>query len=296
MTLKKIMITGSSGMLGNVISNQLSGIYECVGVDIQPPQSNDHQFIKCDLTDKIQLESVFNSINPAVIVHCAAIVSVDACETNTTLAENLHIKATDFLAKMSKLGKSHLIYISSDLVFDGKKKKPYTEDDSTNPLNVYARTKLEGESCALNNKNSLVLRTNIFGWTVNKKSFAEWVLKGIADSQTLTMFSDVLFTPISTYCLSEIIQKCIEQEVKGLFHATSRSVLSKYDFALKVASEFGLPTDYVKPVSKDDVNLLVTRPGNMALESSKLSNRLDMVMPDIVASIRRWKENQPYGV
>lgn len=292
----KVLITGCSGMLGTALYEKYKNIFNCVGVDIQIPLANKAGFVQCDLTDSKKLKKVFNSFLPDVVVHCAAIVNVDACENNKQTARLLHVESTKDLLNLSRENGSHFIYISTDSVFDGEKNDPYVEDDLTRPLNVYAKTKLEGEEISLTYKKALALRTNIFGWTANGKSFSEWVLNGILNLKPLNMFIDVFYTPVSTYCLSDIILKCIEKDVYGLYHACSQTVLSKYDFALHLASVFQLSSESINPVSINDVKLSADRPANMALSSLKLSKRLNLEMPDIMKSIRRWKENQPNGV
>ena len=291
--MKRVLVTGAAGMLGTALYGTLKGRFDFRGVDKQRPQSESPDFVLCDLTDQQKLRGVFDDFLPAVVIHCAALVSVDDCEKNKDAAYNLHVESTRELSLLAHDEGSHFIYISTDSVFNGQKKIPYNEDDTVAPLNTYARTKLEGEMAALEIDNSLVLRTNIFGWTPARKSFSEWVLDGIVHSRELNMFTDVLYTPISVYCLSDVILKCIEDDVYGLYHAGSNTVLSKYDFAMKVAAEYNLSTVSVNPVSKDKVNLAAARPGNMALNSSKLSRKLHSDMPDIDTSIRRWKENQP---
>jgi dTDP-4-dehydrorhamnose reductase len=293
--MKKALITGSSGMLGTALLAAMKDKFNCTGVDIQSPLSENFNFVECDLTDIEKLTKVFSDFLPDVVIHLAAIVNVDACESDIQTAISLHVESTRVLSKLSQENSSSFIYVSTDSVFNGQKKEPYLEEDSTAPLNIYSKTKLDGENIALEYNKALVLRTNIFGWTSSRKSFAEWVLDGLIHSKKLNMFTDVLYTPISIYCLSDLIIKCIEKDVYGLYHASSQTVLSKYDFAMLLAAEYQLSSDSINPVSKEDVKLDAVRPANMALNSKKLSKRLGFAMPDVSQSIRRWKENQPHG-
>ena len=293
---KRSLITGASGMLGRALLLNYQSKYECIALNRQAGlESAEIEWIIGDLTNETFTRKAVNDLNPDVIIHCAAMVNVDACEKNIEDANALHVDATERIVKESRKAGSYVIYISTDSVFDGRKKGAYTEDDVPNPLNVYARTKLEGEVAVLSMEKGLVLRTNIFGWTNEGRSFAEWVIEGLRNHKTMTMFKDVFYSPISTFGLSEIIDLCIRKGLNGLFHAGGKDILSKYDFAIKVAEIYDLATDNVEAVSQSDVQLSAPRPGNMSLDSSRLSNALGVIMPDIRSSISVWRKFENTG-
>jgi dTDP-4-dehydrorhamnose reductase len=187
-----------------------------------------------------------------------------------------------------------VIYISTDSVFDGAKSGPYAESDATNPLNVYARTKLAGEQIVLAAPRGLVLRTNIFGWRWRgPDSFSEWVLAGLRRRDQLTMFTDVIYTPVASDELAGVIGGCIDRELSGLYHAGGGEALSKHDFAVKLAQVFELPADCILPIRMADKALTARRPANMALDSSRLAAALGRPMPGVDASLRTWKLGKP---
>ncbi|MFH1776592.1 MAG: SDR family oxidoreductase [Candidatus Omnitrophota bacterium] len=287
---KKVLITGASGMLGSALLARFAKKYQCSALDIKPGASIPGvDWISCELTDVAAAKEAVKRCCPDVVIHCAALVNVDLCESNIEKAYSLHVGSTRTLSEECQARNIGLIYISTDSVFDGNKNGAYTELDEPAPLNTYARTKFEGEKEALKNAQGLVLRTNIFGWTEQGKSFAEWILEGLRGDKQLTMFTDVFFTPISTFGLADVISLCIDKSLKGLYHAGGGEVLSKFDFAIKVSSIYGLSADRVIPVVLDDVKLTAPRAKNMALDSSKLSQALDFNMPDVAASLKLWK-------
>ncbi|SVC84829.1 uncharacterized protein METZ01_LOCUS337683, partial [marine metagenome] len=150
-----------------------------------------------DLTDIERLESWLLKTKPDVVIHCAAMVNVDECEIKEDLAYQLHVKTTEIIANFLNNHNGQLIYISTDSVFDGYKKKKYSEEDLTNPLNVYSKTKLLGENSVLSMKKGLVLRTNIIGWSMKDKiSFAEWVLINLVKKKPIKLFNDVFISPL----------------------------------------------------------------------------------------------------
>ena len=291
---KRILVTGAAGMLGTALVFDYSNKYTCfaLGKTIGFPVPG-VSWIACDLTDELHAREAVAQANPDVIIHCAALVNVDACENNMNDAYALHVTAAKTLADECRQRGIQIIYISTDSVFNGRKTGAYTETDTPDPLNAYARTKLEGENEILKIDKGLVLRTNIFGWTRHGLSFSEWVLDGLKNQKKMTMFTDVQFSPISTYCFSKVIESCIKNRLNGLYHAGGKDILSKFEFALKVAAVYGLSTNCIVPVMMGDVHLTAPRPNNMALDSSKLSKTLDINMPDIQTSISIWKKFEP---
>ncbi len=289
---KKIMITGAAGMLGGALFSAYRKKHQCFSLDINLPQEYDN-WVNCDLTDAPAVRQAFEKIKPDTVIHCAALVNVDACESSPALADKLHVGATKTLSDLCRLAQAKLVYISTDSVFDGKSKGLYTEEDPVGPLNIYAKTKLEGERAALRCENSLVLRTNIFGWTKESKSFAEWVLKCLREQKAMNMFTDVFYTPIATCKLAEIIEGALAKNLAGLYHAAGKDKISKYDFALKVARLGKLERGCVKAASLREAKFSATRPENMALDCSKLESALGRKMPEADDSIKTWLLSQP---
>src|SRR3954447_24156995 len=162
--MKKVLVTGASGMLGSRIAEyiQQSATFEVYGVG-RKNIIRKYKYCQLDLLDKDAVKEVLNELNPDTIIHCAANVNLNDCEVNKENANSLHIEATKTLASF-KSGECKIIYISTDSVFDGVK-GDYTETDQPSPLNYYALSKLMGEEkLAQVNPNFLVLRTNLYGF------------------------------------------------------------------------------------------------------------------------------------
>ena len=279
----KIGITGASGMLGTALINELSNKHEVFATARKKGVEKENINWQCfDLTDIQKLKKWLVDNNPDVVVHCAALVNVDECEKNESYAELLHIQSTKVLSEYLVEINGTLIYISTDSVFDGDKLTPYTEIDKPNPVNIYAQTKLYGENYVLSMKNGLVLRTNIIGWSrTNSISFAEWVLKGLIEQKPLTLFKDVLFSPLHVDDLSKVIIRAIEKKVSGLFNASSKDWMSKYNFGLIMADVFRMPIDNIIETSSDEFLLKAKRPKNMILSNKKLSKLIGYDFPTI---------------
>ena len=287
----KVGVTGASGMLGSALITHLSKSYRVFATSRGKGVKGKNIKWDCfNLTDIILLNEWLETIKPDVVIHCAAIANVDLCEDNVKLAKKLHIETTEVMANYLDSNGGRLIYISTDSVFDGEKQGAYSESDLVSPLNVYAKTKIMGEKSVQLMDNGLVLRTNIIGWTQeDKTSFAEWVLNRLNDNAPLNLFYDVYFSPLTVYDLSFIIEKIIEKPILGLYHCGSRDNISKYDFGKIMAEIFQLSDSNINRVSVDSVDFKASRPKNMALNSDKLSDKLQYDIPSVIDSIVHMK-------
>ena len=287
----RIGVTGASGMLGSALISHLSKCHKIFATSISRGVGSKNIKWDCfDLTDLVSLNKWLNQTRPDLVIHCAAIVNVDSCEDNSDLAIQLHYKTTKAMADYLNHNNGRLIYISTDSVFDGEKQSAYRESDLTAPLNVYARTKLMGEEPVKLMKHGLVLRTNIVGWTQDgKTSFFEWMLKSLINGQSLNLFYDVVFSPLSVYDLSLIVEKIINKPIFGLYHCASSDGISKYDFGKKMAEIFYLSDLNINRVSADSISFKAKRPKNMALNIEKIEMKLKCDFPSAEDTIKLMK-------
>jgi dTDP-4-dehydrorhamnose reductase len=287
----KIGVTGASGMLGTALISHLSSIHKIYATSRSKGLEGQNIQWNCfDLTNTIHLEHWIKTTKPDVIIHCAAIVNVEACEDRIDLAEKLHVETTRVIARCLDSTKGRLIYISTDSVFNGKKKSPYNELEVTEPLNNYAKTKLLGERLVLSMQKGLVLRTNIIGWTKKgKTSFAEWVLNCLMDDMPLNLFYDVYFSPLHVDEVSLIIEKTLIHPIFGLYHCSSNDMVSKFDFGVKMAEIFELSDLNINKIGVESIKFKAGRPKNMALSSVKLESKLNFMSSSFVYSIELMK-------
>lgn len=290
----KILITGGSGMLGSNLSFLWANDFEVASVDTNPmPLPNVRSFC-LDLRDGLKTKKTVREIFPQVIIHTAALTNVDYCEANPREAYLLNVEATRNLLEACRDIGRQFVYISTDFVFDGVKGR-YNEDDKTNPLNVYGKTKLEGERAVIESGlNFLVVRTSIYGWNVlPKESFVETIINRLRQGQALTPFADQEFTPIYTETLGEIILDLLKRQKNGLYHIASSEIVSKYKFATLVAEEFGLQTKLLQPTLSSKVDFKSKRPNNVSLVVFKILNELGIESIKIKTDLKKMhsKEN-----
>lgn len=272
---KKILVTGAAGMLGSQFLKLFSkNEFEIYSLDLVKTNliSEKRQFIG-NLTEDNVIQNVLSTVEPDFIIHAAAIVNLNLCEENRELAYNVHVKATQQLAKYRK---AKLIYISTDSVFDGNKGN-YTEADKTNPLNYYAESKLSGEMAAAENPDSIIVRTNIFGFNpILKKSFAEWAITNFKQNELITGFSDVRFNALYTSDLSLLILQLIKKEFRGTINLASKDSMSKYEFLVYLAEKLNYSKRLVIKGKSSDMNFNIARPLNTTLDISKAKEFVEL--------------------
>jgi len=272
---KKIYITGIAGLLGYNIVKELKEQYKISGVDLAKENVCGITYDVFDLCDYDTLKISIETVNPDVLIHTAALVNVDNCEIDIENAEKINAELTKVLADICNEKKIKMIYISTDSVFDGKNEKLYTEDDSVNPPNVYAKTKYQGEMYVRAYDKNLVLRTNIYGLNLQeKKSFGEWIVDSLKEDEELNMFKDIYFSPILVNDLAKIIDACIVKDISGLYHACGTGAISKYDFGEEVKKVFLITTGKINKITSDSMKFKATRPKHMGMSNQRIKSEL----------------------
>lgn len=251
----------------------------------------DVNFIAIDLSQKEDLEKI-NEINPDFIIHCAALTNIDFCEENPQEAYNHNVLASSNIAQLAKETGAYFIHISTDCVFDGKNGN-YKEEDRTNPINIYGKTKLEAEQKVLSiAPGSCVVRTNIYGWNeLDKLSLAEWMIDKFKTKSELPGFKDVWFSPIFVNDLTDVLFQLFEKKYAGVIHIASREAITKLAFAQAIAEVFGYDSKIIKPVSFRDVGLKAPRGQNMSLNVMKAQGILKEQLSDIRDGLKRMKKS-----
>ena len=166
------------------------------------------------------------------------------------------------------------IYISTDSVFDGQKGN-YTESSEVHPLNYYAETKLLGENIIKETVDNLyILRTNIYGFSIPmKKSLFEWAYFELNEGNPINGFSNMYFNPMYVGQLAKCIESFISNEIPfGTYNVTTDEKISKYDFLLKIAKEFGFQLNAINEVTFNQNDFVAPRALNTTLDNSKLKS------------------------
>jgi dTDP-4-dehydrorhamnose reductase len=279
----KVLVTGVGGQLGHDVMNELAKRgYEGVGSDIAPTYSGvadgsavtTMMYVPMDITNAAVVAETIKSVNPDVIVHCAAWTAVDLAEDEDKKAKVFAINAegTENIARVAKEIDAKMVYISTDYVFDGQGTSPWKPDcKDYKPLNVYGESKLKGELAVSGTleKYFIVRIAWVFG--LNGKNFIKTMLKVGESHDTVRVVYDQIGTPTYTLDLSRLLVDMIETDKYGYYHATNEGgFISWYEFTKEIYKQAGLPTK-VLPVTTAEYGLSkAARPFNSRLDKSKL--------------------------
>lgn len=290
---QRVLITGSSGMLGVDLSRELRRDYEVIGVDVVRgfAGSRVREFYKCDITNKRNILSIIVKIKPDIVIHTAAMTDVDGCELEPKKAYKINSEGTKNVASACKAARAALIYISTDFVFDGKKKRPYREGDKTGPLSIYADSKLKGEEAVRKIlKKYFILRTS---WLYGKhgRNFVDTILAKAKSEKVLKVVDDQVGSPTYTKDLAKAIHALLDKiswELgvggweSGIYHISNSGAVSWYGYAKEILRLAGSKTKAI-PISSEELARPAKRPAMSVLDNSKFVKFTGYKM-------RGWKE------
>lgn len=293
----RILVTGASGLLGLNLSLQMVGTHTIVGVDRNKLTSTPFEIVKADLLEAGTCSRLMASVQPDAIIHTAANADIDACESDPEGAHLLNAEFPGLLAELCAKRDVHLIHISTDAVFDGTKNSTYLEDDNPNPLSIYARTKLDGENAVLSaNSNAVVARVNFFGWSLSGiRSLAEFFYSNLSAGQSVNGFTDVWFCTMFVGDLADTLVSMLEKGLSGLYHVVGPEALTKYDFGMKIARQFGFDEGLIRPISVEESGLKAKRSRNLRLSIHKLSTDLGLEIPGVSTGIEKFYTQYTQG-
>ena len=255
----RVLVTGVKGQLGYDVMNELAGRgHEGIGVDIQ----------EMDITDAASVEKVITEAAPDAVIHCAAYTAVDAAEDNVDLCRRVNAGGTENIARVCKALNCKMMYISTDYVFNGQGTRLWEPDDKREPLNVYGKTKYEGELAVETLEKFFLVRIAwVFG--VNGKNFIKTMLNLGKTRDHLTVVADQIGSPTYTYDLARLLVDMIETDKYGRYHATNEGLCSWYEFACEIFKQAGMNVT-VSPVTSDQYPAKAKRPMNSRMDKSKL--------------------------
>lgn len=277
----KVLVTGVKGQLGFDVVNELKKRgHTAIGVDIE----------EMDITDAVSVEQVLQKIKPDAVVHCAAWTAVDAAEDNEGKVRLVNAIGTENIAKECKKLDCKMLYVSTDYVFDGKGEKPWQPDcKEYKPLNVYGKTKLEGEIAVTNTLDKFFIVRIAWVFGKNGKNFIKTMLNVGKAHDTVRVVNDQIGTPTYTYDLSRLLVDMIETEKYGYYHATNEGgYISWYDFTKEIYRQAGYKTNVV-PVTTAEYGLSkAARPFNSRLDKSKLVENGFKPLPAWQDALKRY--------
>jgi dTDP-4-dehydrorhamnose reductase len=276
MARTRILIIGAEGQLGREFHQAL----EQQALDVFAPKEKD-----CSLTDASQLRDVIRKSNPDVVINCAGYNAVDQAEEEQDVVDLVNHKAVSDLAQLCRESQCRLVHYSSDYVFDGTKQDLYLETDETNPLNVYGKSKLAGEQVALNSSSdNLVFRLS---WVIGKgqQNFLFKLSNWAKNNHVLKISADEVSVPTFTHDIVRLTLDALDKGLTGLYQMTSSGYASRYELA-KFFGEVSELDNVFVPVPMSEFETKAKRPGFSAMINNKLSQDLNVRIPDWQDSLR----------
>jgi dTDP-4-dehydrorhamnose reductase len=262
----KIVIIGANGQLGSELYEHLSDGHTVIGLT----------HAEIDITDVDKVNSVLSDIKPEVILNTAAYHNLPECEKNPDISFQVNAIGALNLAKTASEIGSVLVHYSTDYVFDGEKKAPYVEKDLTNPLNIYAMTKLNGEILIKNycTRYFIIRVSGIYGKTVCRakgSNFITTMEKAARERDVVKVVNDEILTPTPVYEIAKNTASLIETEGFGLYHMTCEGHCSWFEFASVIFEELKFETPLISCTS-DEFPSTIKRPSYSVLENHKLKS------------------------
>jgi len=225
---------------------------------------------EADVTDARQMARAIELAQPEIIIHAAAMTSVDDCELQPDLAFRVNAEGTRTVASLSRKLAIPMVYLSTDYVFDGEKSDPYLETDPPHPINVYGKSKLRGEEYVRDLvERSWIVRTSwLFG--PRGKNFVEAILEQARSGARLRVVEDQVGSPTYTEDLAASLEQIIERGAIGIYHVSNQGACSRFDFAQEILRQAGLDPTQVEPILTSASDRPARRPKNSRLASARL--------------------------
>jgi len=288
----KLLITGSAGLIGSALHKFFQTRFNVCGLDVLKTDTVDYVV---DISSVEKLRIALEEIKPDIIIHAAVIKSLVACEKERQLCWSVNTESTIEIVRFAKESAAKVIYISSDMVFDGKK-GDYSETDEPHPINWYGTTKHSSEEELARLENSAICRTAFVFWDLTEKDkdvLKKEILSEVLDNQSLFPYyvfarlmqgklvrlSDTtISSPTTTLLLQKGIERIIDRSLAGIFHIASCESTSRYKLGLAIATLVGADPSLI---IKDESVVSELRPKDLSLNVGKTYKLLDINPSDL---------------
>ena len=294
----KIIITGSNCLLGQSLLALLlkeKQHYKVYGFSRGENRSGrqDFNYVSIDITKENILREKVKEIEPNFIINTAAMTQVDDCEIHKEACNLLNIEVVKWLADISKEINAHLIHLSTDFIFDGKKGN-YKETDIPNPLSYYGLSKLKSEEVLVNSDiNYTILRTIlVYGkvFDMSRSNIVLWVREMLGNGREITIVDDQFRTPTYVDDLALACKISIDKKAVGIFNISSNELLSIFEITQQIADAFGLNKSLIIPISTSTLNQTAVRPAKTGFDLSKTNKILDFYPKSFKEDLQRFKD------
>lgn len=283
----KIILLGSNGQLGSELKNSLEGKYNSIFFSSK----------ELDITNFSLIEKIIDQEKPDILINAAAYTAVDKAESNKIRAFKVNDEAVNIIAQRIKLINSYLIHYSTDYVFDGKKKDKYNEDDTTNPLSIYGKSKLAGENKIVETDCKYFIFRTSWVCGTNGNNFIKTIKNLSLNKKIISVVNDQFGVPTSTKLISKVTESLIRDIcnnnswTSGIYNLVPNGETNWYEMAILISkiavSEFSnenFKNLSINKVSSKEYKTEAVRPINSLLSNKKLQLKLNFTFSD-------WEED-----
>ncbi len=257
----KILITGINGLLGTELARALSFKHEVSGISRISNMAG-YPVQNVDITDQKAVYDHISRLNPDMVIHSAALSNVDECEEKPEHAYRVNALGTRNIALACQRFDSEMIYISTDYVFSGKNPPAggYREYDETDPLNEYAKSKLQGEWFVRNLLNRFYIVRVSWLYGAKRSNFVTSIAESFKNNRQVKAVTDMVSAPTYVADLAGAIAALSERSSYGIYHVTNEGFASRYEIAREIAAMMGAPEALILKMCIKDINCRVGRP------------------------------------
>ena len=279
MTRKSILVTGSTGLLGKGLEETAPKQFRIIGTHLREYHVEDSKakHLVVDIRDQRLVNRLFAKYRFDAVIHAAGVASVDYAEKHYAESLESNLLGTLNITAACRRSQTHLIYISTNAVFDGTK-APYREEDPVCPINKYGRIKVECERLIQETLEHYTIARPIlmYGWnhSVCRPNPATWIFEQLMRGETIHIVNDVHENPLYNLQCGEALWAMVKKKTKGIFHLAGADAVDRHQFALALARIFDLDAALIKPVSSSYFPAIAPRPKNTAFITERMKREL----------------------
>ena len=286
----RILVTGANGLVGKKLVKQLvaSGKHEVYATSLKKMQLDGAQTFTSNLQNA-DINNLVEQLKLETIIHCAALSSPDACEVDRFVCKKMNIEVTSRIASACRDYGVHLVFLSTDFIFDGIKGN-YTEDDAINPISYYGESKIESENLlkTMGIPHAIVRTSLVYGYDekLSRPNILTRVVQYLGKQQKYRVPTDQFRTPTLAEDLAKGIEAIVDNKKEGLYNISGGDIISVADFANQVAKVFNLDESLLQRVTTKELSEPAPRPLNSSLIIEKARRELNYTPTPIIEGIK----------
>ena len=289
-SLGKVLVTGASGQLGSYLMRELRS-RDLDAVAWNRRLDSTLSGFRCqnvNLCDSEEIITAFRAVNPDTVIHAGAMSGVGDCFRDPTTARHTNTTATSLLAELAERRNARMLYVSTDLVFNGEKQW-YTETDCPEPLSVYGQTKTAAERTVLEHARHLVVRVSLlYGPSINQQpSFFEQQIQALRAGSACRLFRDEWRSPLSLETAARGLLTAAAADITGLLHLGGVERMSRLEMGQRLARVLNVDQELCQAIGREDVATEEPRPQDTSLASEKWQQTFtDFARPNYEESLQ----------